>query len=536
MPNTIYIEPDEEITSVIGKLTSAASAQVILVVPKEATILQGLVNLKLLKMEAKKLSKEIAIVTSDKVGRNLLTQIDIPVFDNIKSAEPVILPQRPQPAAQEEIVIDNSKPEALPKDVKIHHFQERQMPEPKPVVEVMPAAKAGEKPLSKNKSKLIIEIVATGVILILIALGLFAFLPYTVLNIKVSVKPFEKEVAVTLDKNAAGVSIDSATAPASLIAKELEQSKDFQATGKKEVGQKAKGTITISNKTGEPVSLGSSSKVKAASGLIFVTSSAVNVPAATAKIDSSGNVSVTAGKADVVVEASEPGTKYNLGPTSFTILDISAAKQANVFGQSSASLAGGTTEQITIVSSDDIENAKKSLQNDIFNALKDAIKNENPNLQILEDVFSQDVESFQSSVPSGTQTDNFKATMKSKAKALAFEEKDFRQVVMEKAKVDIPADSMMVVSAQDEITTTLKSKDIEAGQMTVAGKLLSKIGPKIDTEKIRAQAVNKTFSNLAPQIKSVAGVEDVKIQTMPENWLKRTPLLKYNIKVKLEYD
>jgi len=333
MPNTIYIEPDEEITSVIDKLTSAASAQVILVVPKEATILQGLVNLKLLKMEAKKLSKEIAIVTSDKVGRNLLTQIDIPVFDNIKSAEPVILPQRPQPAAQEEIVIDNSKPEALPKDVKIHHFQERQMPEPKPVVEVMPAAKAGEKPLSKNKSKLIIEIVATGVILILIALGLFAFLPYTVLNIKVSVKPFEKEVAVTLDKNAAGVSINSATAPASLIAKELEQSKDFQATGKKEVGQKAKGTITISNKTGEPVSLGSSSKVKAASGLIFVTSSAVNVPAATAKIDSSGNVSVTAGKADVVVEASEPGTKYNLGPTSFTILDISAAKQANVFGQ-----------------------------------------------------------------------------------------------------------------------------------------------------------------------------------------------------------
>jgi len=63
MPNTIYIEPDEEITSVIDKLTSAASAQVILVVPKEATILQGLVNLKLLKMEAKKLSKEIAIVT-----------------------------------------------------------------------------------------------------------------------------------------------------------------------------------------------------------------------------------------------------------------------------------------------------------------------------------------------------------------------------------------------------------------------------------------------------------------------------------------
>ena len=71
MDELIYLEPDEEITSVIDKLKNLAGQRVGLVVPRDATLLQSVVNLRLLDREAKNLGKVISIVTADKteIGR-----------------------------------------------------------------------------------------------------------------------------------------------------------------------------------------------------------------------------------------------------------------------------------------------------------------------------------------------------------------------------------------------------------------------------------------------------------------------------------
>ena len=71
MQNYLYVEIDEEITSVIGKLRQFDKGQIFLVVPKGALIAGSLVNLKLLEKEARRLKKNLVFVSPDAHVRKL---------------------------------------------------------------------------------------------------------------------------------------------------------------------------------------------------------------------------------------------------------------------------------------------------------------------------------------------------------------------------------------------------------------------------------------------------------------------------------
>jgi hypothetical protein len=79
----IYIEPSDEITTVIERMKEASDLQIALVVPRGAILLQSIVNLKLAKKAASDSGKELNIITTDKIGRNLATQLGIKVYTKI---------------------------------------------------------------------------------------------------------------------------------------------------------------------------------------------------------------------------------------------------------------------------------------------------------------------------------------------------------------------------------------------------------------------------------------------------------------------
>ncbi len=77
MPQTFYIESDEEIISVIGHLRKSSQEENIFVFPKRALVLQSIINLRLLEREAEKLGKKIVVVSQDEVGRMLAEKAGI---------------------------------------------------------------------------------------------------------------------------------------------------------------------------------------------------------------------------------------------------------------------------------------------------------------------------------------------------------------------------------------------------------------------------------------------------------------------------
>lgn len=71
MPETHYIEIDEEIISAVSRLRKSSEAENIFVFPKRALILQSIINLKLLGREADKLGKTVIVMTQDEQGARL---------------------------------------------------------------------------------------------------------------------------------------------------------------------------------------------------------------------------------------------------------------------------------------------------------------------------------------------------------------------------------------------------------------------------------------------------------------------------------
>jgi hypothetical protein len=61
----IYIDKDEDITDIVDKIKNASSRLVTLVVPKEAIVLQDVINLKILQKKAEEFGKEVSVSKTD---------------------------------------------------------------------------------------------------------------------------------------------------------------------------------------------------------------------------------------------------------------------------------------------------------------------------------------------------------------------------------------------------------------------------------------------------------------------------------------
>lgn len=82
-----YIDPDEEIISVISRLRTTEDPEVFFAVPKRALFLQSLVNLRLLDREAKKIGKRLCLVTPDESGRALAEKAGIETRSSLEGVE-----------------------------------------------------------------------------------------------------------------------------------------------------------------------------------------------------------------------------------------------------------------------------------------------------------------------------------------------------------------------------------------------------------------------------------------------------------------
>src|SRR4051812_11001418 len=116
----LYLESDEEITSVVDRLKEIDDEEVAIVVPKRAGLLQSIVNLKLLRYQAEQMKKRISLVTTDKTGRNLASAVGLTVHQK--------LPEGSKDAAKPTESAVKEATEEIP--IKFRRQPPKQEPEP----------------------------------------------------------------------------------------------------------------------------------------------------------------------------------------------------------------------------------------------------------------------------------------------------------------------------------------------------------------------------------------------------------------------
>src|SRR4051812_15266916 len=84
--DVIYVDVDDEITSIIDKLENSENKVVALVLPKRAASLQSIVNMKLLKRSADNASKNVVLITSEAALIPLAGAAGLHVAKNLHTA------------------------------------------------------------------------------------------------------------------------------------------------------------------------------------------------------------------------------------------------------------------------------------------------------------------------------------------------------------------------------------------------------------------------------------------------------------------
>ena len=259
---------------------------------------------------------------------------------------------------------------------------------------------------------------STGLFIVALFFALQTFLA----SAKVSLEPVSREVTlhetVIADPDLGVVSLDIKAIPGTMKEQEKSGTKFFAATGKQTQETKATGTIRVYNNQAKTQILVTTTRFISEEGKLFRSTSRITV--------------APNGYTDVGVVAAEAGVEYNIGTSNFSLPGLlGSTLYTVVYGKSFSAMQGGLKSEVTVVSEDDIREAKEAYTTELVSMAKEELKNAAKPLTLLEESMREEVVKMSSSVEKGAGVSQFNVTGTVKVRGLAFSEDDLRSLAKE---------------------------------------------------------------------------------------------------------
>ncbi len=517
--DVIYIDVEDDITSIIEKVKSAHEKIIALVPPKRGSVLQSAVNLKLLHRVAKSSDRRLVLITADKALASLAAGVHIPVAKTLQSRPELANIAEAPDTSDEEVINGNELP--------VGELQKTVPPKPTDDEEIiLPDSLIGEEAKSvapvkaKKKGASIpnfdsfrkrLFLIIGGLLLLIIFLVWAIFLaPHAEVNIKAKTSSVDVSLPINL------VNTGAATNPTQGVIKPLVQeikktdTADFTSTGKKDVGEKASGTVTINNcGDSDPITIPGGTAVSS-DGLNFLTASSVKVDAA----KFSGGQCIKAGTASVAVSAQNVGEQYNLKKSSiFTV----AGQSSGVSASNPNAFAGGSKRQVTVVSDSDVAAAVQKITSQDQAPVRQELsaKFDKKKTIIINESFMAVPGSTNINPLVGSEAANGRVTIETTYTIFGLDRKEAGSTLEAYLKNTLKNKKNQRV--YDNGLKKLKVNKYAANESGGSVKFETQglIGPTIDAAKLKPSLVGKNYEEIRQIIQGVDGVEDVDTKFSP---------------------
>lgn len=537
--DVIYIDVEDEITTIIDKVRSSQSKIVALVLPKRATTLQSAVNMKLLKRGADEGKKHLVLITSETgllplaaatgmyVAKNLQSKPEIPVVPHNAAA---------QAEDQEETVTLDDEPlnrqapvGDLARGAVISPTSPRSMPDSsaknaaKPVAPVVGNI-AGKKGGDKSKGMKVPNfnrfrklIIFGSIGLVLLVFGLYmalSVMPKAKILVKTDSEAVSANVSLALSTKADAVDVDESLVPAKSQELQKTYTEQASATGQKNTGQKASGNIRIVNCNDDTVTLPAGTGFSSGSST-FISQSGVSVPGSNFKSDGSCKED---GKAVVSVVAQNPGASYNLGSTTYSIANGPAKLKAE-----GDSMTGGTDNITKVIQQSDIDNAKQKISSQDTSEIKRQMQNQltNSGYHAIVATFSAGTPTVTTSAKAGDPGDAVTVTEKVTYTMLGAKASDLEKVIKTAVEDDIDEKKQSILDyGLDDADYSTPSPTATGATTTMRVTVVA--GPDLDIDNLTKQVAGKKSGDAKAIIKAYPGVTDVDISYSPF-WVTSIP-------------
>ena len=523
--DVIYVEPEDDITDIITKIENSKEKIVALVPPKKAGVFRSVVNIKLISKVGATSEKTVVLVTTDPSIIKLAAATKIPVTKDLQTPPAVPTADIEVEETVEEEVIEEPEEEVEEEEVAVEAEEE---PAEKPKEKKKPAKKEKKtKKPSEKTGNLVIDWIKShkklaifggiaAVVLIIFLIWAFAIAPAA--TVTVGIQTESKSFAENVTFTTTAADEDAKEGKFYLQEKKIESVQEikFDATGKKNNGEKATGEIVVyaffKQRGAVAINSGATFTVN---GLSFVANSGASLSWNGENFDdcdNSGNASqlLQSGcqiSGRISVTAADAGSKYNIAATQSgwsTVANVSGA-------YSDKAMSGGTDDVITVVEQADIEKAKDQLKatNEDENKQKlyDSI---DENLMIIESSFKQETATAEATPAAGEEVkEGVTPTLKATTTATVYvvDKSKVEEFITEKAKLN-----------DDQKIYEIKNPFIENfGEMNggYTGRLKTNyaVGPKVTDSEIVDMVKGKGIGDAQHDLKNINGIVSVSIDT-----------------------
>lgn len=537
--DTIYVDVDDEITSIIDKVRGSKQQIVALVLPKRAAVLQSVVNMKLLKRTADSAKKQVVLVTTESglmplagvvglyVAATPQSKPEIPVapvvHDNtLPSEEELTLDDEPDTEYTAENAGDKPIGE-LTKGAALGAVATAGMEtvnlddEPAAAATAAKPVKGTDKKLKVpnfNRFKMGIGLAVLGLVLLGFLLYLcLAVLPKATIAISTNASDVNSSFTVTLDSTVSTVNTATNSVPATAVQQQKTYTQQADATGKQNNGDKAKGTVNMTTCVTNPAAL---KDVPAGTGIstggvTFITQSDSNFQYA-----GSGGSCFKFKSNGIAITAQQGGSNYNVSNATFTV-----AGRSDVTATGSAS--GGTDNIQQIVTQGDIDGAtaKINQQNtsDIQNALYQQLQQQN--LYPIRATFNAGTPNITTSAKAGDAASSVTVTESVTYTMFGTNRQNLVTLIKNDVGGQIdPSKQDIVNDGLDSATFNVQNASdtkVVMGMQTTAT-----VGPKINTTELKTQVAGMKSGDAQNLINQIPGVTDTQVKLSPF-WVGKIP-------------
>jgi hypothetical protein len=530
--DVIYVDIEDDITSIIEKVKAAEAKIVALVPPKRIGALQSVVNLKLLQRAAGAADKRVVLITSDNALAALAGGVAIPVAKNLQSKPEI--PEITALSVDDEDVINGEEMPIGDLARTAPDSDETFVPPTPPsskiaavpvVGSTLPPAGAAAAAASKAprkgpkvpnfdsfRNKLFL---GSGLAVLLIAFLVWALFFAGKATIAITAKTNAVNLDKVLQLNPAAT-LDADQGVIKPVTQQIKKtsSVDFDATGKKDVGEKATGTVSLTNNDeSDPVFVPAGSTFTTATGRQFTSNADVTIAGFYRKsgVDYPG-------KGTVAVTAAAIGEEFNVGAQSLVSNDVT-------IGASFAmATSGGSKRQVTVVSDDDIAKAKEQLGAQNADQVKKDLKKQfKSDVIVINESFKTDAANPVSAPKVGEEATRAKLTAETTFSLTGVGRDDLKKVfdAITNARIQDKFNQKIYESGDNSVQFS-QFTAADGGVSSVKAQSTAQVGPKIDDKQLATQLKGKRSGEIVQQVEAIEGVEKVDVKFSPF-WVTKAP-------------
>jgi hypothetical protein len=328
----------------------------------------------------------------------------------------------------------------------------------------------------------------------------------------------------TADPQTSQIDSSVGSLPAAQVSVTVSESKSKTTTGSKIIGDKAIGEVTIINGTAVPRLLPAGTVLTSPSGLKFTLDASVEVASASGTADPN---SYQPGKTTAKITASVIGSDSNL--SAGTQFRIGSFSSLDYVAKNDAAFTGGSSRQVQAVSQKDITDLRSELTAALTETAKSRLVAEQDSSRIVipDSVTAKvDKESLDHQVDEAADQVSLEITLK--ATGISIARTDLESLVSDKISSETPADFYQYQPMDYEFGIKSSSGDKAKVSVNATTHLL----PRMDYDQVKNTLKGKSFSDAEKYLRSLRGVTDVSLNTLPKifSWVRFLPHVTQNIK------